>query len=149
MQHFQSQLLCSSLRQLVLDGGGGLAGVSSSVCVCVAMFRRRNRRSTAMSQQTIKEGQLYKRGKLNTEWRQRLFILNSKQLTYFKGGKHAPSGIIELKEVRGVSDILQDGTFRIETPVRVFEIRGDTKEEGVGWIESIREARRSCMQELP
>ena len=56
------------------------------VCVCVAMFRRRNRRSTAMSQQTIKEGQLYKRGKLNTEWRQRLFILNSKQLTYFKGG---------------------------------------------------------------
>lgn len=36
--------------------------------------------------QTIKEGHLYKRGKINTEWRQRLFVLNGKQLSYFKGG---------------------------------------------------------------
>ena len=38
-----------------------------------------------MSLQTLKEGQLYKKGKINTEWRQRLFILNGKQLAYFKG----------------------------------------------------------------
>ena len=35
--------------------------------------------------QTIKEGLLYKRGKINTDWKQRLFILNGKQLAYFKG----------------------------------------------------------------
>ena len=36
--------------------------------------------------QTLKEGQLYKKGKINTEWRQRQFILNKRQLSYFKGG---------------------------------------------------------------
>lgn len=35
--------------------------------------------------QTIKEGYLQKRGKINTDWKQRLFILNGKQLAYFKG----------------------------------------------------------------
>ena len=49
-----------------------------------AMFRRRTR-TVVMSLQTLKEGQLYKKGKINTEWRQRLFILNGKQLAYFKG----------------------------------------------------------------
>ena len=49
------------------------------------MFIRRTK-SIVMSLQTIKEGQLFKRGKINTEWRQRLFILNGKQLAYFKGG---------------------------------------------------------------
>lgn len=44
-----------------------------------------------MSLQTIKEGQLYKRGKINTEWRQRLFVLNSKQLAYFKGSVSPPA----------------------------------------------------------
>ena len=39
--------------------------------------------------QTIKEGHLYKRGKINTDWRQRLFVLNGKQLSYFKGGVSA------------------------------------------------------------
>lgn len=29
---------------------------------------------------------MYKRGKINTDWRQRLFVLNGKQLAYFKGG---------------------------------------------------------------
>jgi hypothetical protein len=37
------------------------------------------------SKETIKEGHLYKRGKINTDWKQRLFILNGKQLSYFKG----------------------------------------------------------------
>ena len=49
-----------------------------------SMFRLRTQ-SVVMSLQTLKEGQLYKRGKINTEWRQRLFILNGKQLAYFKG----------------------------------------------------------------
>ena len=52
----------------------------------------RRTRSLVMSLQTIKEGHLYKRGKLNTEWRQRLFILNGKQLAYFKGGVSAEGG---------------------------------------------------------
>ncbi len=39
-----------------------------------------------MSLQTIKEGQLYKKGKINKDWRQRLFVLNGKRLSYFKGG---------------------------------------------------------------
>lgn len=38
------------------------------------------------SLQTIKEGMLYKKGKINTEWRHRLFVLNGKNLSYFKGG---------------------------------------------------------------
>jgi len=36
-------------------------------------------------EQTVKEGLLYKRGKINTDFQQRLFILNGKQLAYFKG----------------------------------------------------------------
>ena len=40
---------------------------------------------TMSRDQTIKEGLLYKRGKINTDWKQRLFILNGKQLAYFKG----------------------------------------------------------------
>ena len=27
--------------------------------------------------------------------------------------KHVPSGIIELKEIRSISDVLQDGTFQV------------------------------------
>ena len=50
-----------------------------------ALFTRRTK-SVVMSLQTIKEGHLYKRGKINTEWRLRLFVLNGKQLAYFKGG---------------------------------------------------------------
>ena len=43
--------------------------------------------TVVMSQlQTIKEGQLYKKGKINKDWRQRLFVLNGKRLSYFKGG---------------------------------------------------------------
>lgn len=35
---------------------------------------------------TLKEGSMYKRGKLNTDWKLRTFVLTSKQLAYFKGG---------------------------------------------------------------
>ena len=56
----------------------------SSVSVSPLFIRRT--KSVVMSLQTIKEGQLYKRGKINTEWRLRLFVLNGKQLAYFKGG---------------------------------------------------------------
>ena len=35
---------------------------------------------------TIKEGYVFKRGALNTDWKKRLFVLNQKNLTYFKGG---------------------------------------------------------------
>ena len=38
-----------------------------------------------MSMSTVKEGPLFKKGKINTEWRERLFVLNKKQLAYFKG----------------------------------------------------------------
>ncbi len=48
------------------------------------LFQRRTL-TLVMSLQTIKEGYMYKRGKINTEWRQRLFVLNGKQLAYFKG----------------------------------------------------------------
>ena len=35
---------------------------------------------------TFKEGELYKRGKINTDWKLRTFILDSKMISYFKGG---------------------------------------------------------------
>lgn len=35
---------------------------------------------------TLKEGQMYKRGKVNTDWKQRTFVLDEKRLCYFKGG---------------------------------------------------------------
>jgi hypothetical protein len=66
-----------------------------------------------MSLQTLKEGHLSKRGKVNTEYRIRLFVLNRKQLSYFKGGKHTPSGTIELRDVRQVSDLKPDGSFTV------------------------------------
>ena len=59
-------------------------GCETVLTATIAMFRRRTR-TVVMSLQTLKEGQLYKKGKINTEWRQRLFILNGKQLAYFKG----------------------------------------------------------------
>jgi hypothetical protein len=96
-----------------------------------------------MSLQTIKEGQLYKRGKINTEWRLRLFVLNGKQLAYFKGGKHTPSGIIELKDVRSVSEINGDGIFKVETPLRTYDIKGDSIEDAQSWIRAVREAMSS------
>ena len=61
-----------------------MGSVRGSVTV-PSLFTRRTK-SVVMSLQTIKEGNLYKRGKINTEWRQRLFVLNGKQLAYFKGG---------------------------------------------------------------
>lgn len=58
-----------------------------------------------------------------------------------KSQKHAPSGIIELKEVTNVTEVLSDGTFQVSlyfifqknfkiffiqitTPNRTYEIRG-------------------------
>ena len=35
---------------------------------------------------TRKEGQMYKRGKVNQDWKQRTFVLDDKRLCYFKGG---------------------------------------------------------------
>ena len=35
---------------------------------------------------TIKEGYGFKRGAINTDWKKRLFVLNQKYLSYFKGG---------------------------------------------------------------
>jgi len=35
---------------------------------------------------TLKEGAMYKRGKINTDWKLRTFVLTAKQLAYFKGG---------------------------------------------------------------
>ena len=34
---------------------------------------------------TIKEGEMFKRGKVNTDWKLRTFILDKKMLSYFKG----------------------------------------------------------------
>ncbi len=50
------------------------------------MPARYRSRTVIMSLQTIKEGHLYKKGKINKDWRQRLFVLNGKRLSYFKGG---------------------------------------------------------------
>ncbi len=50
------------------------------------MPSRYRSRTVIMSLQTLKEGQLYKKGKINKDWRQRLFVLNGKRLSYFKGG---------------------------------------------------------------
>lgn len=47
--------------------------------------------------QTIKEGYLQKRGKINTDWKQRLFILNGKQLAYFKGSVSDRRSLLMLK----------------------------------------------------
>lgn len=35
---------------------------------------------------TLKEGRMYKRGKVNPDWKQRTFVLDDKRLCYFKGG---------------------------------------------------------------
>ena len=67
------------------EGEGEDRVVVDGVRSDMAMARHRTR-STVMSLQTLKEGYLYKRGKINTDWRHRLFILNGKQLSYFKGG---------------------------------------------------------------
>eukprot|EP00731_Ephydatia_muelleri_P027934 Em0019g807a len=96
-----------------------------------------------MALQTIKEGVMYKRGRINTDWRQRLFVLNGKQLAYFKGGRHAPSGIIEIKDIRTVTTMAEDGSFQVILPTRTYDIRGDTKQIGQEWIAAIRAAKDS------
>eukprot|EP00800_Vazella_pourtalesii_P016871 TRINITY_DN4978_c0_g1_i1.p1 TRINITY_DN4978_c0_g1~~TRINITY_DN4978_c0_g1_i1.p1 ORF type:complete len:124 (-),score=27.83 TRINITY_DN4978_c0_g1_i1:500-871(-) len=72
---------------------------------------------------TIKEGYGYKRGAINTDWKKRLFVLNQKSLTYFKGGKSIPSGSIGLNNVQHISEIQKDNVFKLFTPGRVYEIR--------------------------
>jgi hypothetical protein len=72
-----------------------------------------------------------------------LYIFYELQLLYTYtclSQKHSPSGIIELKDVRRVTDINGDGVFRVETPFRTYDIKGETIEEAQGWIKAVREA---------
>ena len=63
-----------------------------------AFFAGVNRRM----EQTVKEGQLFKRGKINTDFKQRHFILNGKQLAYFKGSVSTS----EMEHVKGFIVVL-------------------------------------------
>ncbi|KAI6659009.1 Diacylglycerol kinase eta-like [Oopsacas minuta] len=91
---------------------------------------------------TIKEGYGYKRGAINTDWKKRLFVLNQKSLTYFKGGKSIPSGSIELNTVQHISDIQKDNIFKLFTPGRVYEIRLDSQGDAVAWVEALNQASK-------
>jgi hypothetical protein len=62
---------------------------------------------------TIKEGMMYKRGAINKDWKLRHFVLNGRQLTYFKGGRSTPSGTIDMKSVIGVLEVESDNSFKV------------------------------------
>ena len=68
------------------------------------------------SLQTIKEGPLSKRGKINKEWRQRQFVLNGKQLSYFKGG--VSSELLDISKM-----FLWDRTMRISVLLHSLKYR--------------------------
>eukprot|EP00800_Vazella_pourtalesii_P016872 TRINITY_DN4978_c0_g1_i3.p1 TRINITY_DN4978_c0_g1~~TRINITY_DN4978_c0_g1_i3.p1 ORF type:complete len:102 (-),score=24.53 TRINITY_DN4978_c0_g1_i3:134-439(-) len=91
---------------------------------------------------TIKEGYGYKRGAINTDWKKRLFVLNQKSLTYFKGGKSIPSGSIGLNNVQHISEIQKDNVFKLFTPGRVYEIRLDSQADAVAWVEALNQASK-------
>ncbi|XP_065882867.1 pleckstrin homology domain-containing family A member 1-like [Dysidea avara] len=85
---------------------------------------------------TLKEGVMYKRGKINTDWKLRTFVLTAKQLAYFKGGSRSPSGTIELQHIHQVSNV-QDNEFMVVTSVRTFALRGESLTEAQTWRNAI------------
>lgn len=85
---------------------------------------------------TLKEGTMYKRGKINTDWKLRTFVLTPKQLAYFKGGSRSPSGSIELLEIYQVSDLV-DNEFMLSTSSRKYCLRGESLPEGQAWRDAI------------
>ncbi|XP_065833134.1 pleckstrin-like [Oscarella lobularis] len=93
---------------------------------------------------TIKEGNMYKRGVVNTDWKLRKFVLNGKQLHYFKGAKSTPSGTIDLKKIVSVSDMEEDCTFHIVYPGRTYKLRGLTTEAGAEWRDAIAVAQQAA-----
>eukprot|EP01119_Soliformovum_irregulare_P007874 TRINITY_DN2044_c0_g1_i4.p1 TRINITY_DN2044_c0_g1~~TRINITY_DN2044_c0_g1_i4.p1 ORF type:complete len:915 (-),score=256.98 TRINITY_DN2044_c0_g1_i4:1531-4275(-) len=100
----------------------------------------------------IKKGYLQKRGKVNTGWKKRYFILSEKHLYYYvspeehqKGARFTgaiqllfssfrPLGDAEAKELGVASG---GYCFKIITPVRVFYLSASTEDEAKGWIDSL------------
>jgi hypothetical protein len=73
---------------------------------------------------TIKEGEMFKRGKVNTDWKLRTFILDKKMLSYFKGSRATPAGVINLSEIKEVTPFEDIGEFHVVTDKRTYDFKG-------------------------
>lgn len=86
-----------------------------------------------------KSGWLWKRGKINTAFRRRYFLLQGSELFYFRNQTDSqPRGVIKLANFR--LDRAEDEapySFRINTRDRVWTIRAEKEEELEAWMEAI------------
>lgn len=89
----------------------------------------------------VLDGYLSKRGKLNTDFKQRWFVLYSNNtLSYYQGPSstyESPLGEISLYQV---TKIKEEGTniFHLSTPKRTFILKCESKEDLDQWLKKIK-----------
>eukprot|EP01130_Rhizamoeba_saxonica_P010303 TRINITY_DN4218_c0_g1_i1.p1 TRINITY_DN4218_c0_g1~~TRINITY_DN4218_c0_g1_i1.p1 ORF type:complete len:403 (+),score=109.42 TRINITY_DN4218_c0_g1_i1:88-1296(+) len=107
-----------------------------------------SRISASLEAQEIREkdGYLHKRGKANTSWKQRWFVLKNSLLFYFTNQEEdTPLGTIELKGSKCLPVAVDDKSvaenkykFVIETKKRTYYLYASEREEQIAWITRIR-----------
>jgi hypothetical protein len=100
----------------------------------------------------VKEGYLYKRGKLNTQWKQRWFRLTGSRLSYYNDcnpttGENGHINVVDaiirmeradaMPRVRGAK---REWLFSIDSPSRVYQLKADTPSEMIAWINLLKAA---------
>ncbi|KAI7796906.1 pleckstrin homology domain-containing family A member 1 isoform X3 [Triplophysa rosa] len=95
-------------------------------------------------QTVIKAGYCVKQGAVMRNWKRRYFILDDKNLSYFKSDmEREPLRLILLKEINKVQEckqrdvMMRDNLFELVTTSRTFYIQSDSPEEMHGWIKAI------------
>ncbi|XP_056626871.1 pleckstrin homology domain-containing family A member 1 isoform X2 [Triplophysa dalaica] len=95
-------------------------------------------------QSVIKAGYCVKQGAVMRNWKRRYFILDDKNLSYFKSDmEREPLRPIPLKEINKVQEckqrdvMMRDNLFELVTTSRTFYIQSDSPEEMHGWIKAI------------
>ena len=105
---------------------------------------RRDGTLTQTQGDTVREGFLYKTGKVRTAWKRRYFILKPQVLFYFDdqpSGTTEPLGVIELVGStcsRAESTEIGQHRFDIATPSRVYRLYAITPDEMQEWMGTIK-----------
>lgn len=106
--------------------------------------------SSAESKLTVlsnpqKVGTLEKRGAINTQWKERIFVLAENQLAYFRLGESGSHyrGVIPLNGAVVASLPEQgEGVFSVVSPQRTYFLRASAKDEAEQWVVQINHEQR-------
>jgi len=108
------------------------------------MYKKESKRVyKPSSTDTVREGYLYKTGKVRTSWKRRYFILKPQVLFYFEeqpNGPAEPLGYIELVDstcTRGDTAEIGQHRFDVATHNRVYRLYAITPDEMNEWMGAI------------